>query len=135
MADHHTGQCLCGAVTYRARGLADIWYCHCRQCRYVTGHYLPACRALRSDVEIHGEVDWSVHSGQAQLGRCASCAAPLFWSNPARDHLSVIPGSLDHSRGIAVRGHIFTAEMGDYYTITDGLPQYPRWPEQGLSAE
>jgi hypothetical protein len=44
VADAHTGRCLCEAVTYRAEGLADIWYCHCTQCRALSGRYLAACR-------------------------------------------------------------------------------------------
>ena len=32
-------------------------------------------------------------------------------------------GTLDAPTGLAVKGHIFTADKGDYYDITDGLPQ------------
>lgn len=135
MTEEHTGRCLCGAATYRARALADIWYCHCRQCRYLTGHFLPACRAKRDDVAISGTVTWSAHSGASELARCTSCAAPLFWSNPASPYLSVLPGSLDHTRGIAVCGHIYVAEKGDYYEITDGLPQFATYPEEGLQSQ
>jgi hypothetical protein len=37
------------------------------------------------------------------------------------------------AEGIRERGHILLAERGDYYTITDGLPQFDRFPEKGLS--
>ena len=57
-----SGKCLCGAVAYRATGLANIWYCHCAQCRALTGHYLAACRTARDRLEIVGEVVWAPHS-------------------------------------------------------------------------
>jgi hypothetical protein len=132
VADEHTGKCLCGAVSYRAEGLADIWYCHCRQCRRLTGHYLPACRTTRDKLSVSGEVVWALHSGQSEHGRCAACGSLLFWTTKGTAYVSVLPGSLEHTRGITVRGHIFVAEKGDYYEISDGLPQFERYPEQGL---
>lgn len=65
----HCGKCLCGAVTYRATGLADIWYCHCAQCRSLTGHYMAACRTARENVHVSGDVIWSYHSGTSEHGR------------------------------------------------------------------
>jgi hypothetical protein len=135
VAEEHSGKCLCGAVTYRARGLADIWYCHCRQCRYLTGHFLPACRARREDIDVTGEVRWTPVSEHTAHGFCAQCCAPLFWSNQASEYLSILPGSLDHAQGLVVRGHIFVAEKGDYYAITDGLPQFDRWPDRGTPSQ
>ena len=129
----HTGRCHCGAVTYRAEGLADIWYCHCRQCRSLTGHYLAACRTERDRIAITGELRWTAVSADSSHGFCAACSSPLFWSNRTSPYLSVLPGSLDSTAGIAQRGHIFVAEKGDYYQIADGLPQYDRRPEQDLS--
>lgn len=127
--------CLCGAVTYRATGLADIWYCHCRQCRRLTGNFLPACRTTREQLTVSGEVVWALHSGQSEHGRCAACGSLLFWATKGSGHISVLPGSLENTDGISVGGHIFVAEKGDYYEITDGLPQFARYPERGLQSQ
>lgn len=134
MADQagHSGQCLCGAVTYRAHGLRDMWFCHCTQCRKVTGHYLAACRTERERFEIAGEVSWTSHSGTSQLGRCKRCASPLFWQQPGSLTLSVLAGSLDAAHGIAALGHAFVGEKGDYYAIGDGLPQFTATPTGGF---
>ena len=35
-------------------------------------------------------------------------------------------GALDTPTGTQLAIHIFVAEKGDYYDITDGLPQNPR---------
>jgi hypothetical protein len=135
VAEQHSGKCLCGAVTYRAAGLADIWYCHCRQCRRLTGHYLPACRTTHEQLSVSGEVVWAPHSGQSEHGRCAACGSLLFWATKGTKYISVLPGSLEHTRGIGVNGHIFVAEKGDYYEISDGLPQFAGLPEQGLQSQ
>ena len=129
VADHaHTGRCHCGAVTFRAVGLDEIWFCHCRQCRSVTGHFLAAARTARERFDITGEVVWSAHSGTSQLGRCARCASPLFWQQPAGPNISALAGCLDSTAGLAVVGHMYVAEKGDYYAINDGLPQYAAFP-------
>lgn len=135
VADVHTGKCLCGAVTYRAAGLADIWYCHCTQCRALSGHYLAACRTKSDLLEVSGEVVWAHHSGNSEHARCAQCGSLLFWANRSTEYTSVLPGSLDSSAGIAERGHIYLAEKGGYYAITDGLPQYSRYPDGGLTEQ
>lgn len=130
MGELHTGQCHCGEVRFRARGLADIWFCHCRQCRYLTGHYLAACRARREDIEVSGEIRWASVSENASYGFCAVCCSPVLWSNKTSEYLSVLPGALDDTAGLTVKGHIFVSEKGDYYEITDGLPQFARWPDE-----
>ncbi len=137
MADEqvHTGGCFCGAVTYRATGLRDIWFCHCRQCRSLTGHYIAACRTGRENYQVAGELRWTAVSEQSSHGFCASCSSPLFWSTEHSPNMSVLAGSLDHTRGIETCGHIFVAEKGDYYEIADGLPQYAGYPEGGMQGQ
>ena len=55
----------------------------------------------------------------------------MFWNAHDFDTISVLAGSLDNTTGLDVKGHIFVAEKGDYYKITDGLPQYDSYPPQG----
>jgi len=134
VAEHeHSGKCLCGAVSYRATGLADVWYCHCTQCRTLTGHFLAACRTGRERVSVSGEIVWSPHSGSSEHARCVQCGSLLFWANRSTNFISVLPGSLENTDGILVRGHIFVSEKGDYYEINDGLPQFDRYPAEALA--
>ena len=53
-----TGSCACGAISYRAETVAPIWYCHCRQCRNITGHYMAASQVALDQIEISGEPKW-----------------------------------------------------------------------------
>ncbi|MEL6700184.1 MAG: GFA family protein [Pseudomonadota bacterium] len=116
-----TGSCLCGAVTYAAYGdLRPVIACHCRQCRKISGHYGAATGALRDKVQISGEVTWYVSSPTARRGFCGTCGSSLFWDG-AGSHLSIWAGTLDGQTGLAVAGHIYCADKGDYYDVTDGV--------------
>jgi hypothetical protein len=41
--------------------------------------------------------------------------------------MAIAAGSLDPPTGIQLEGHIFCADKGDYYEITDGDYQRPHW--------
>lgn len=123
------GRCYCGAVSFSGYDLKDIWYCHCTQCRQLTGHYMAACRALKEDVTIEGDVKWTVVSSVSEHGFCDRCSAPLFWRNKTRNTISIMPGNLIATDGLSVMGHIYVREKGDYYQINDDLPKYETYPD------
>ncbi|MBM5811459.1 MAG: GFA family protein [Gammaproteobacteria bacterium] len=66
------------------------------------------------------------HSGSCFCGHCGSL---LFWDPPARDWIAVAMGAFDLPTGTRLAQHVFVADQGDYYSLTDGLPQYQGWPE------
>ncbi|MEM9427175.1 MAG: GFA family protein [Pseudomonadota bacterium] len=118
-----TGGCLCGAVTYRVTGpLRPVVACHCTQCRKTSGHHVAATSALREDVEINGALTWYRSSETARRGFCPVCGSQLFWDGPGT-HLSIFAGSLEAPTGLALAGHIFCADKGDYYEIAEGERQ------------
>jgi hypothetical protein len=125
------GGCLCGAVRYRVAGpLRDVVACHCGQCRRTSGHHVAATSAAREDVTVAGEVAWYASSPGARRGFCRTCGSSLFWEDVGSGRLAISAGTLDAPTGLRLRGHIFTADKGDYYAIADGLPQAPgRDPE------
>ena len=55
---------------------------------------------------------------------------PITWrapaGHPAKDWIGISMGAFDVPTGTHTELHIFVAEKGDYYEITDGLPQYPQ---------
>jgi len=118
-----TGGCNCRAVTYRVTGpLRPVIACHCAQCRKTSGHHVAATSALREHVEITGELVWYASSDGARRGFCGTCGSNLFWDGPG-ENLSIFAGTLDHPTGLALAGHIYCADKGDYYDITDDLPK------------
>ena len=118
-----TGSCLCNAVTFRITGpLRPVIACHCQQCRKTSGHHVAATSAAREAVEITGTVQWYQSSERAQRGFCPVCGSNLFWDGPG-DNLSIFAGPLDGPTGLEIAGHIYCADKGDYYDITDDVPQ------------
>lgn len=118
------GHCLCGAIRFRTEAephAASI--CHCTQCRRQSGHLWASAQVPKSGLQITGPVRWHASSAQAQRGFCPTCGAFLFWQAHAEDTISFALGALDSPTGITLEKHIFCADKGDYYTISDTLPQ------------
>ena len=122
-----TGSCLCGAITFRIDGpMRQVVSCHCSQCRKTTGHHVAATAAKKSDVTVTGTPSWYRSSELAERGFCPTCGSNLFWRGAEGGvHLSIWAGALDtHPEGLRTVWHIFCADKGRYYEITDGLPQW-----------
>ena len=125
----HKGSCLCGAVTFEVDGkLGEAEACHCVQCRKWTGHLLASTEVSRSALTIHGaeNIRWHRSSEKVRRGFCAECGSSLFF-DPV-DHekhawTGIALGAFDTPTETRMALHIFVAEKGDYYEITDGLPQ------------
>lgn len=127
MSETHTGACLCGAVTYTVSGpLREVVYCHCGQCRRQTGLYYAATNAMEADVAVNGRdaITWYHSSDKGRRGFCKYCGSALFWKYEGIDEISIMAGSLDLPTRVAPSHHIFCEDKGDFYEITDGLPQY-----------
>ncbi|MEL6806698.1 MAG: GFA family protein [Pseudomonadota bacterium] len=119
-----TGSCLCGAVTYEARGEAGApAACHCKQCRKQSGHVWASSYVPDDLLEISGGVRWFASSDKARRGFCPNCGSALFWKHDDEDFTCFSTGSIDGPTGLRLRGHIFTADKGDYYTISADEPQ------------
>ncbi len=125
----HTGTCNCGAVRIRAHGpLREVVACHCGQCRRQTGLYYAATNIARDRLEIEGteSITWYQSSEKASRAFCRICGSALFWSFEGEAEISVMAGLFDMPTGLKMTSHIFCADKGDFYDITDALPQYKR---------
>ncbi len=129
MTDIHTGSCNCGAVRLRTAGkLRDVIYCHCSQCRKQTGLYYAATNIADLELEVEGadNITWYAASDFAKRGFCKICGSALFWKPRDHEYTSVMAGLFDSPTGLKASVHIFTADKGDFYAITDDLPQFER---------
>ena len=121
--ERHTGSCLCGAVAYEVEGpLREVIGCHCTQCRKQTGHYMAATAAKLAKFRIVKDegLRWYRSSDIAERGFCQICGSTLFWQGKGRDYVAIAAGSVDGETGQRIAFHIFCADKGDYYEITDG---------------
>jgi hypothetical protein len=126
-----TGKCLRGAVAFEAdctRGHFDA--CHCSLCRRWSGSYWMSVNVPFASLKVtkgEEQVGWFRSSKIVRRGFCKNCGSALFWHpdrHPEHGHILAIGvGSLDAPTGLTLSEHIFVADKGDYYEITDGLPQ------------
>ena len=125
----HKGSCLCGAIKFEVTGkLGSPDACHCIQCRKWTGHFLTSTEVLRSALTIHGSenITWYHSSEKVRRGFCNKCGASLFFDpidQNKHNWIGLSMGAFDMPTETKLALHIFVAEKGDYYEITDGLPQ------------
>ncbi|MGY9050220.1 hypothetical protein P775_10280 [Puniceibacterium antarcticum] len=118
------GSCACGAITFTTSARpAGLSVCHCVQCRKMSGHFWASAQVPESALTITGPVSWYRNSPRARRGLCPTCGAFLFWQGKGESEISFALGALDDASGLHLEKHIFTAEKGDYYSITDELPQ------------
>lgn len=125
MVSVKTGFCLCGAIRFTVKAeLKPPSACHCIQCRKHSGHFFASIAVPRDAVEIVGQdkLAWYQSSIKARRGFCSVCGASLFFDPPARDWIGVAMGVFDTPTYTQLETHIFVAEKGDYYQISDGLP-------------
>lgn len=122
----HKGSCLCGAVHFEVEGaLKHPDACHCDACRKTSGHYFVSTDVEQSQLKIQGEenVTWYHSSEKVRRGFCRTCGSTLFFDPPHLDWIAIAMGAFEKPTKTQLGMHIFVAEKGDYYEITDGLPQ------------
>lgn len=97
-----TGGCLCGAVRYSIAGeVGPAGYCHCTDCRRVTGSAFNIAAPVRkADFDLTGEL--GSHSHPAESGMiltryfCAACGSPIYGGSPRHpDIVYVRAGTFD----------------------------------------
>lgn len=121
-----TGSCLCGAIRFEATSTKDdADACHCRQCRKQSGHVWASVGVPHDALTVSGEhsLKWYAATDEARRGFCGTCGSFLFWEATDADYIAVGLGACDSPTGLQLKGHIFVADKGDYYEISDSLPQ------------
>lgn len=122
----HRGSCLCGAVKFTVGcDLEPPDACHCSQCRKSSGHYFASTDVPETAVTIENRnhLRWYQSSEKVRRGFCDTCGSSLFWDPVHHDWIGVAMGAFDTETKTRLAIHVFVREKGDYYKITDGLPQ------------
>ena len=93
-----TGGCQCGAVRYALYVQpqeGDI--CHCRMCQRALGNLFGAYAQVPNEqlAWTRGEPALFKSSSVAERTFCRTCGTPLSFRYLAKDHISVLVGSLD----------------------------------------
>jgi len=120
------GSCQCGIVRFDVTDVPTApTACHCVQCRKQSGHYFASANVPKASVSITGveHLTWYQSSEKVKRGFCSKCGSWLFWEPVFHDWTSIALGSIEGETGLKLERHIFVAEKGDYYELSDGLPQ------------
>ncbi len=116
-----TGSCMCGDVTYEARGeLRPICACHCTLCRKSSGHYSAATSVSNDRFRVSGDsLKWFRSSDIAERGFCGNCGSNLFYRPFGKDRTSIFSGTIDGETGLKIDSQIWVEDKGDYYELPD----------------
>ncbi len=124
------GGCLCGKVRFEVHGeLLSVVNCHCSKCRRFHGNVGAYTSTQRENlIMIRDEgLKWyrSIHDETPNVHRgfCKACGSSLFWDPKEKKNISIAAGVLDAPTNLKTSRHVWVDQKGDYYKITDDLPQ------------
>lgn len=124
------GSCACGAVRYEVtEPLRDVWDCHCRRCRKVTGHHMAATSAAPDAVRVadRAALRWWEAAPGVEYGFCGTCGSTLFWRAADQpDKLCIAAGTLDGPTGLRTTKAWWCEQAGDYFERPPGLEEFAR---------
>ena len=124
------GSCECQGVVFELIGeLRDVVFCHCSQCRKTSGHYWAATQVSKGNLNLikATSLSWYDSSDKARRGFCSVCGSSMFYERKGIDKISVSAGSLATPTSLDRMRHIYVASKGDYYDISDDLPQFEEY--------
>ena len=122
----YVGGCSCGAVRFRCT-VEPFWasYCHCSDCRHVTGAPVTVMVGFRDgEVRFDGVPSWRRTSECVHRAHCAECGTPLVYRDdrlPGEVYL--MAGAFDDPSFIRPQMHAFVDEALPWLTIADDLPR------------
>ena len=125
-----TGGCLCGRVRFEVLGeLLSVINCHCSKCRRFHGNFSAYTSTPRENLVLKREdgLHWyrstQDETPNVHRGFCRECGSSLFWDPRGKRNISIAAGALDPPTRLETTRHVWVSQKGDYYEITDGLPQ------------
>tara|TARA_A100001037_G_scaffold95921_1_gene87343 strand:+ start:62 stop:448 length:387 start_codon:yes stop_codon:yes gene_type:complete len=124
------GSCECQGVVFELIGeLRDVVFCHCSQCRKTSGHYWAATQVSKGNLNLikATSLSWYDSSDKARRGFCSVCGSSMFYERKGIDKISVSAGSLELPTSLDRMRHIYVTSKGDYYDISDDLPQFEEY--------
>ena len=121
-----TGRCYCGAVTIRGAAPQTVAYCHCSDCRRVTGAPVAAFAAFaEGDLEIAPDEGRVVEvSPGVRRTFCGACGSPLtgrYDYLPGQVYVAL--GLLDQAGELAPGVHAHAESRLAWLHIEDDLPR------------
>lgn len=121
------GSCLCGAVTFEAKGQPKfVAHCHCPSCRKATGAAFATFAGFPGDkVTIAGE---SLVRRESSPGVtrsfCGHCGSPMAYESEAwAGEVHLLVALFDDPEAFPPKAHVHVKTRLEWLHIADGLPQ------------
>lgn len=125
------GSCLCGAVKFEIDKVRALTYCHCSNCRKLSGAAFGAYAHVDADkfrfVQGEDMLDEYESAPGSFRKRCKTCGCNAPGKAPYLKTVSIPAGLLDDDPGVRPLLHVFTGSRAPWWTIADDLPQHEKW--------
>ena len=122
------GGCDCRGVRYEVAGpLRDVYNCHCRRCRRITGHHMAATAVPPDRLTLIADttLTWYDPTPEVHYGFCNGCGSTLFWkSDDAPEKFCIAAGTLDQPTGLRTTKAWWVSEAADYHERATGLAEF-----------
>jgi hypothetical protein len=117
-----TGQCLCGAVRFTAKGMqSEAAACHCGMCLRWSGGPFIGVMTESLAWQAAEALQVIASSAWAERGFCNRCGSSLYYrlTAPGKYHgaTSIALGALDDTRGITLTKEWFVDRKPDAYAL------------------
>lgn len=136
MGESFFGKCLCGTVTYAAKGTPlVVAQCHCEECRRLsgTGHTIGAM--FSSDaVTVSGALSQfqytSSTGSEVTKTFCGNCGSPIYGTNTRLPHhLTLSLGTMDDASNLNVEVVIFARDKPHWDQLGQEVVTFAAQPE------
>ena len=124
------GKCLCEKIEFSVRGeFGEVRYCHCSQCRRVSGTAFSANAKIKID-------SWELEKGRELVKEyehkpgiyrafCSECGSPIYARVEADpENVRVRLGSFETVEGVEITGHVWVSSKASWYSIEGSIPCY-----------
>lgn len=126
-----TGRCMCGEITYRAKGAPTYCgHCHCDDCRRATGGAsVPWIGLNPSDFEVtKGNIAEHESSPGIFRGFCGTCGASLTFRGEGWNDVAVTVASLDDPKAVTPQSNVFLKEKLHWVLINEDMRNFDGFP-------
>jgi len=139
MTGVRSGQCLCGAVRFKAEEMGTKFAaCHCDMCQRWAGGPFLATSVRTLIFEGEENLQRFQSSAWAERGFCRVCGSNLFYRVRKSDSYEVCIGALDERDGLVMVSEIFIDNKPDGFSFAgdhprlnekETLAKYPHWAD------
>lgn len=129
----HTGQCLCGAISYEFENApAQTGICHCKNCQRQAGSaYSTLAVVPMAELTINGKpklyTDADTASGNpVERYFCGNCGSPIYSAVPSMEGIAILKtGCLDDTSGFKPMFQTWCESKQGWVELGDDVPVMP----------